>query len=211
MSSKEDILKRLEKNSVSGKLPPAWKPANTADGLPQKFSSALTAVKGEVFLVENATQAVETVRELLSQLSVSNVVVTEDIAELLAPLKEPTWYVVGESEGDLREFCKSADVGLTGVEAALAETGSIVVRSGPGTSRAASLLPPVHIALVPISKVYPSIFEWKDSLSGEFPSQIVIISGPSKTADIEQTLSVGVHGPKRFIAVLYEDQSVGRL
>jgi L-lactate dehydrogenase complex protein LldG len=205
MNAREEIFNRIKGKAVSKDIHPAWKPENDRKDLAEKFANALTHVDGEVYLVGSLNQGVGKVRELLSQLETSKVVIAQDIAVHLAPLKGPSWYIVGKSKEDLRDFCASADAGLTGAEAALAETGSVVIKSGSQTSRIASLLPPVHIALVPTSLIFPSIFEWKDSLSSEMPAQMVIISGPSKTADIEQTLSVGVHGPKRFIVVLYED------
>jgi L-lactate dehydrogenase complex protein LldG len=96
-------------------------------------------------------------------------------------------------------------VGLTSAEAAFAETGSIVVSSGPTRSRMVSLLPPIHIALVPTSKLTADIFTWAATRQGDLPANTVFISGPSKTADIEMTLVKGVHGPKRFIVILYGD------
>jgi L-lactate dehydrogenase complex protein LldG len=112
---------------------------------------------------------------------------------------------VGQSDEELRAFCETADVGLTSADAAFAETGSLVVSSGSGKSRMASLLPPVHIALVPESKLTADIFTWTAAQKGAPPTNTVFISGPSKTADIEMTLVKGVHGPKRFIVILYGD------
>lgn len=68
-----------------------------------------------------------------------------------------------------------------------------------------SLLPPIHIALVPTSKLTADIFTWAATRQGDLPANTVFISGPSKTADIEMTLVKGVHGPKRFIVILYGD------
>ena len=80
----------------------------------------------------------------------------------------------------------------------------MVVSSGRGRSRLTSLLPPVHLALVPTSSLTTDIFTWTAARQGQLPASLTLISGPSKTADIEQTMAVGVHGPKRFIVVLYE-------
>jgi L-lactate dehydrogenase complex protein LldG len=106
---------------------------------------------------------------------------------------------------DWKTACETADVGLTSAEAAFAETGSIVVSSGANTSRMVSLLPPVHIAMVPESKLTADIFTWTAARKGSLPANTVFVSGPSKTADIEMTLVKGVHGPKRFIVILYGD------
>jgi L-lactate dehydrogenase complex protein LldG len=96
-----------------------------------------------------------------------------------------------------REELASATIGLTGAEAALAETGSIVLASGPGRARLASLLPPVHVALVERRALVDSLA----ALIRDRPeiatagANVICITGPSRTADIEHTLSRGVHGP----------------
>jgi L-lactate utilization protein LutC len=114
-----------------------------------------------------------------------------------------TWRVVGEEPDTLRAFCAAADVGVSSADAALAETGTIVVRSGPGRSRLATLLPPVHVALVPRARLTTDLFTWTEDRPASFPANVTLISGPSKTADIEQTLTIGVHGPRRFVVILY--------
>jgi L-lactate dehydrogenase complex protein LldG len=67
------------------------------------------------------------------------------------------------------------------------------------------LLPPVHFVLLPESRILPSIFDWSAQLPDPLPSNVVLVSGPSKTADIEQTLVVGVHGPKRLIVIVHPE------
>ena len=98
---------------------------------------------------------------------------------------------------------------ITGADAALAETGSLVVTSGPGKSRMVSLLPPVHIALVPVSRLTNDIFTYMaaqgNNTPDTMPANRVFITGPSKSGDIEQILALGMHGPKRCIVILYED------
>ena len=128
-----------------------------------------------------------------------------DRVDLRDRFPECDWHVVGRDEGDLRAFCASADVGLSGVSAALAETGSLVVESGNGKSRLATLLPPIHVALVPESRLTTDLFTWSAQREGGIATNVTVISGPSKTADIEFTLTLGAHGPKRLIAILYRD------
>jgi L-lactate dehydrogenase complex protein LldF len=99
--------------------------------------------------------------------------------------------------------------GLTGVEAALADTGSLVLLSGKGRSLLASLLPRLHVAVVPASKIRPSLAAWLQEGGGRritSASQTVLVTGPSRTADIEMTLTVGVHGPARLVILLVEDR-----
>ena len=115
-----------------------------------------------------------------------------------------------EREGarqSMREKAVKADVGLTGADYAIAETGSCVLLAGKGVSRLVSLLPPVHVAVVERGQVLPSLGELftlrrRDFFQGDLRSYMNIISGPSRSADIEQTLVKGVHGPGEVHMVL---------
>jgi L-lactate dehydrogenase complex protein LldG len=110
-----------------------------------------------------------------------------------------------------REAVRYIRFGLTGVAAAFAATGSLLVATGPQTSRSASLLPYRHIALIPFECLYPTVEDWlyeqraSDSLVGYIRSHpnVAMISGPSKSADIEMNLTLGVHGPKFLHAILF--------
>lgn len=99
-------------------------------------------------------------------------------------------------------------VGLTGVDAALAATGSVVVMSGNGRYRAASLLPPIHVAVVTSAQILPDLESWwaKQRTQGlkktRQSSNIIVISGPSRTADIAMQLVMGMHGPKKLHIIL---------
>jgi L-lactate dehydrogenase complex protein LldG len=89
-----------------------------------------------------------------------------------------------------------ADVGITGVALAVAETGSIVLTSGGDRRRLASLAVPCHIAIVRRDQIVPDLLDWADRTPPTPPASTVLVSGPSKTADIELALVIGVHGPK---------------
>ncbi len=96
--------------------------------------------------------------------------------------------------------------GITGVEAALVATGSIILASGAGKPRAASLLPPVHIAVMRSNQIVKDLESWVESIEKEKvfqeTSNIFVISGPSKTADIAMELVIGMHGPQELHLVL---------
>lgn len=110
-----------------------------------------------------------------------------------------------------REAIRFIRLGITGVEAAFASTGSLLVASGPATSRVASLLPFRHLALIPVERLYPTVESWlqtqraNDTLVDFLRSHVnvALISGPSKSADIEMNLTLGVHGPKFVHAILF--------
>jgi L-lactate dehydrogenase complex protein LldG len=106
----------------------------------------------------------------------------------------------------------SADIGITSVTAAVAETGSLLMVHGPGNERTASLTPPVHIAVVPRSRIVADLFDIFEGPAGlaaaALPSNATFISGPSKTGDIEMKLITGVHGPGKFHVVVIDADDV---
>jgi len=100
------------------------------------------------------------------------------------------------------------DVGLSGAVAGLADTGSILVSSGPGRPRIASLLTPVHIAVLPVSRIYPTMQDWIADGGVDLAREtanLVVITGSSRTSDIELQLTLGMHGPKELHIVLYRE------
>ena len=108
-----------------------------------------------------------------------------------------------------RQKMLDADVGVTGVAYAVAETGSVAITAGNGVSRLISLLPPVHVAVVLPSQILPSLDELFTMLRGDFLERgsldyTNIISGPSRSADIDQTLIQGMHGPREVYMVIVD-------
>jgi L-lactate dehydrogenase complex protein LldG len=84
----------------------------------------------------------------------------------------------------------------------LADTGSVVLEAGPDEPRARHLLPEVHVSLLPESRIVPGLEELFAAVGSALPSALVIVTGPSRSADIEQRLVVGVHGPREVHVVL---------
>ena len=121
--------------------------------------------------------------------------------------------VAGDEEsGNFRDKCFAAAAGITGVDFALAETGSLVLTSFTEGSQLTSLAPPIHIALYRHSQIRASLDEVLRNLpvsrDPERPSparSAVFITGTSRTADIEQVLVRGVHGPREVHAILVEE------
>ena len=108
-----------------------------------------------------------------------------------------------------QELFTGVDAGFTGTVGGVAETGGLLLLPGPAEPRLMSLVPPVHIALLRASAIQDSFWSAVKALGWgrSLPPNALLISGPSKTADIEQTLAYGVHGPKRLIVVLVDDLS----
>lgn len=209
MSDRDDILSRLKAQERRTVHVPAWRSRRRFDDLAERFAISLAAAAGEVVRCRDLAGAESRLGLILAELGARQVAANAEapLTELDLSRRWPAiaWHITGVTPGDLRAFCASADVGLTGADAALAETGTVVITSGPGKSRLVPLLPPVHVALVPASRLTADIFTWIASLTAAPPASLTLISGPSKTADIEQTLAIGVHGPRRFIVILYGD------
>ena len=114
-------------------------------------------------------------------------------------------------QSDRRELVDAIEpiaVGLTGALAGLADTGSLVLASGPGRSRVASLLPPVHVAVLSQARMYatlPAFLAANRGAVGE-TSNLVLVTGPSRTADIEMTLTHGVHGPREVHVIVVAER-----
>ena len=120
------------------------------------------------------------------------------------------------SESSIQQIQKSksaafrADVGITGVDYAVAETGTVVLHPRAGVSRLLSLAPPTHIAVLCPGDVLASLDELfaiqrDDFLNGELQGSMNLISGPSKTADIEGTTVTGIHGPLEVHLIIIEN------
>ena len=103
-----------------------------------------------------------------------------------------------------RDEQAGADIGVTGCDAAVAETGSLVLLSGAGRSRTVSLLPRTHLALVRRGDILPTLADALERLGDRrrTSASCTVVTGPSRTADIELTLTVGIHGPGHLIVVI---------
>ncbi len=99
----------------------------------------------------------------------------------------------------------SVRAGLTGAAYGIAETGSLVIPAGRGKPLSASLLPETHIAVIRSSAIISSLTEALNSSGVLRVSSVSVVTGPSRTADIEMTLTMGVHGPKDLHVFILKD------
>lgn len=197
-----------------GAPPPLDRPADR-EGMIESFTLELSKLSGTAHRVGSDADAIGKIRALVAERGATRVLAWDD--QWLQPAG------VGDAlraDGVTLEPCalpgsrderaarlQSLDpviVGLTGAHAGLADTGSVVVISGPGRGRIASLLPPTHIAVVRAEQLYPSLgpFLADNPDVVEIGANMVVITGPSRTGDIEGTLVLGVHGPGDLQVVL---------
>jgi L-lactate dehydrogenase complex protein LldG len=206
MSARDHILARLR--SVTPQIPPTQ-----PTGERSHVSTPIDACV-ERFLVEAAAlgidcavaSTVEEVQRKVTALVHDQHVLSWDAEQLpydVGPIIASV--AAGVTFGrDARDDQARATVGVTGCDAALADTASIVLFSGPGRSRTASLLPPVHLALIERQRFF---FTMADLFAAHAErlkqsASCTFITGPSRTADIELTLTLGIHGPGRVHVII---------
>ncbi|MHB1000102.1 MAG: L-lactate dehydrogenase (quinone) large subunit LdhH [Armatimonadota bacterium] len=145
----------------------------------------------------------------------------EEIAELFTKAtgreaKADIPELVGIARREMRQAFIEADMGISGANIAIAETGTLVIVSNEGNARLVTSLPEVHVALVGYEKLVPSIDEAvavikllsKSATAQKMTSYVSFITGPSRTSDIEKTLTLGCHGPKELHIIFVDN---GRL
>lgn len=108
---------------------------------------------------------------------------------------------------DRHSLAAQAELGVTGADWGIVLSGTLVVNSSPQRGRAVSLLPPLHLTFIEASKLRDNLFDALEELNslGVRPSAVEMISGPSRTSDIEMDLSIGVHGPIEVYVVVIDD------
>lgn len=180
------------------------RPSLTVDARIAAFTEALEALAGKVFHARTQEEARQYVAARIDAgtaiASNSPYLVECGIASLPGVTSGIT------AKDHLRELCATCGFGITSADFALANTGTLVMIASPTEQRLVSLLPPVHIAVVPISRLLSSLEELLMTVPrpADITSSLVLITGPSRTADIEQILVRGVHGPGEIHVVLVD-------
>ena len=222
-STREQLLQRIREAATEGNraggspaLPERGEVGYQGAGVDPvaRFRQEFAAAGGQTHLVADRAAAVAVVIELVRQRSARRVLVgggkVLDALQLAEPLREAGVEVLQTSDAQLgREAVFQADVGVSGVDYLIAETGSLVLPSRPDQPRSLSLLPPMHVAVAERRQILPDLFDLF-AASGlkpeEAPACVTIITGPSKTGDIELRLVTGVHGPGEVHVVLVDPQ-----
>ena len=187
------------------------------DLLVERFTAELTAIAGRVHRAATTREAIATIIGLCREHGASRVlswapewVGVPGLDEGLAAngiTVDQGWIPDGGDRSDRLAALDPIRVGITGAFAGIAESGTIAVVSGAGRSRLASLLTPVHIAVLRADCMYRSLTAFLAAHAdiAEQGSNLVLITGPSRTADIEMTLTRGVHGPGEIHVVVLEN------
>ena len=196
-------------------------PAVDSQSLIVEFESENEKVGGNVAHVHSREQVTAFLQSLLatgdeSPVSISDGFLIEELRLREWLLEHRTRVVTWPESTSIEAYKRKllqCGIGVTCADYALADTGTVVLLSGREHHRLASLLPPVHVCLLPTERILPNLTSLLDHISDESysrerpPHALTCITGPSRTADIEQTITTGVHGPKALHVLLYSAET----
>ena len=176
----------------------------------EDFIERASELGAQVHVVGSGDEAVAEIIDVFRSSTSLRVVVSPDLGELREPVVESLVRAGAEVvDGDTAEALALADLGVTRATLGIAETGSIVVAGNEFVPRLSTMLPLVHVAVLDRDDVVASLDE-----AGEYLRRITLqpngrqiryasfVSGPSRTSDVEKTLTVGVHGPGALHIIL---------
>jgi L-lactate dehydrogenase complex protein LldG len=230
--SREQILSNLRNSLVSSKqwlagqaggaprsIPPYVLPA--AEDLAEQFAAELRGIAGQVYRVADDEAAVEQIGAILDEKGASQIIAWDFGQIGLAGLPQlltgrgiavTSANIQGDERKARLQALEPAAACISGVEAGIAESGSLLLRHGKGRPRLASLLAPYHIAVLRSSQLVRGLGEALAQARARHGAEIftatsnlTLITGPSRTADIEMTLALGIHGPQEIHVVLIQN------
>lgn len=229
MGNRDTFLQRVKKAAEQGRqyrvhvqdVPPDIGYVGVGGDLVQRFAEEVTAVGGQACVVADADDARGKLAELLSLAKAQSAVCWQHelldrvaIQKVLAS-QQVEWHDAERLQtlppAEQRKQLLACDVGITSCEAAIAETGTLMMCSRLGRERLASLIAPVHIAIIERRQIVPDLIDAFNLLAERgleaMPSNVTFITGPSKTGDIELQLTTGVHGPGVWQVIIIDDQA----
>lgn len=218
MSSRNTILQRL-RNRSGGTLSapecdfsvlkrPDWSTAERLD----RFEQMIESVHGEVHRCTEDSW-VDRLAEVLTTRGARNLLIPKEHSIGLRLRTEaqredlPNLLIYDEPiESWQSVLFNDVDASITSTRGGIAETGSLILWPTPDEPRLMSLVAPIHIAVLRADELYTTLHDamHAQNWASGMPTNALLISGPSKTADIEQTLAYGVHGPKELIVLVIE-------
>ena len=208
-TSKEKVLKSV-RNALINKLENPFKNVDFSSPVLTKqeevpevqFALKLNESSGTFIYCANEKDVSVNLVSLIKQEGWKNIYCTDNVQTELLSAQEI------ETINDSDEFHK-VSVGITGCDFLISRFGSVMVSSGLGYGRQVFVFPETHVVIAKASQVVPEIKDallgMKKKYSNNLPSQITVITGPSRTADIEKTLVMGAHGPKNLYVFMIDD------
>lgn len=209
-TSRERILKKVKaalgKGDYAMSVPefstPVFKDL-PKDDLTMVFAENFINTKGTFIFCEDGKDLIINLRSYIAQLDKDPIYIWEP--ELIDSFNGQF-----DFKTDKKAF-EQAEIGITTCEALIARTGSLLVTSATQSGRSLGIFPHIHIVIAFTSQIMQEVADGLDFLKSKYknnlPSMISLVTGPSRTADIEKTLVLGAHGPKELVLFLLDDSS----
>ena len=206
MNAREEILARLRASrDPSASLPDLWPPAAVPGDPIALFVERATAVGIQVMKDTARTWVASAVSELCKRSIRAAALWDDPLLSPLAAALESGGIEVVLPDRHTSDRLAIADAGITTADAAIALSGTLLLPCDVRRPRSTSLLPPLHIAVLPAERIVLTLGHLFERVNGPLPSALTFITGPSRTADIELTPVKGAHGPTEVIAYLLMD------
>ena len=176
----------------------------------ERFRQALEAVVGHCLVVSDEREAAEALRRIIEERGALKVAVSDSAIARRVLEGAGAGSEVEVLEAATAEELFECDLGITGAQWAVAETGTLVIESDAERNRLASLVPTAHVAVVGAGRVRQTLGEVLSEIGSggaeRLSRAVTFITGPSRTSDIELTLAVGVHGPADLYVIIVEGE-----
>jgi L-lactate dehydrogenase complex protein LldG len=217
--SRERIFSRLNAATRHAPAPVSQPPEMPAISLSQeekieKLKTLMEAMRTEVHITAGKNW-LNTMENILKEREIKSLLYAPDtdIGKALAHRLQSSGgdlpqLIAYEKEIDnLKEAVFKVEAGITSAAGAIAETGALILWPSDKEPRLMSIVPTVHIAILKADTIYNTLSEvmQQENWPAKMPTNVVLLSGPSKTADIEMTLAFGVHGPRELILLILQD------
>ncbi|MCX8026846.1 MAG: lactate utilization protein [Thermodesulfovibrionales bacterium] len=171
----------------------------------EQFKAKAQAVSAEVWEFDTKQQALEFVKDFVKKENVNNAPVVWALGKIFT--KDEILSVMPSVVTDVnKDIASTAHIGITEMDYGIAETGTLVQNSTDVAQRLASSLPLIHIAIIKENNILKDMQTVLDILNPKDIGYLAFITGPSRTADIERVLTIGVHGPERLIILVLKGE-----
>ena len=198
-----EIRRQLDADATGAvpTLPPVMRGTAGTENPLARFRAALESVGGQCVVVADETAAAMAVQEILAQIGAQRVALSDAalVQRIAAKVQTDAELRADYTPSDLFD----CDAGVTSAQWGVAETGTLVLAAAHERHRLASLVPPVHIALLEAKQLRHTLGEIFAELDAHALGHLVtFVTGPSRTSDIELTLAIGVHGPAALHVII---------
>lgn len=171
--------------------------------LVERFKENLVSIGGNCEIVGSLKDAAAFVQTIIKDKKLKRIALSDSFAAKQIGETLKTDVEILENAAAAKLF--DCDLGITGAQFGIAETGTLVLESDREFSRLTSLVPPIHVCLLFASLIKQTLGETLELLEKDLSRTITFITGPSRTSDIELTLAIGVHGPAELYVILIEE------